>query len=183
MHGRVNATTCRNFRPKYSRTRVLYRETLCLEYLGLLRRRAVCFVSCQAILSSDILAACSQPLDSISALALVVSQNPTMSTSPTSPTSPVSPVSPTMSFRDKKARAKGRAAGQAFLTLFDTTLLLNETAVESAISSAEHILAGIDSVDIDEFIYVIASVPYLLEFSLCGAHHPHRSFVPSKLTI
>ncbi len=75
VHGRVNATTCRNFRPKYSRTRVLYRETLCLEYLGLLRRRAVCFVSCQAILSSDILAACSQPLDSISALALVVSQN------------------------------------------------------------------------------------------------------------
>ncbi|RPD59343.1 hypothetical protein L226DRAFT_495257 [Lentinus tigrinus ALCF2SS1-7] len=75
--------------------------------------------------------------------------------------SPVSPV-------DTKARAKGRVVGEAILSLFDTTSLHSEAAVESAVSTLDRHLSDL-SVRFEDIYAVIKSVPYLVEFVLCAS--------------
>ncbi len=79
--------------------------------------------------------------------------------------SPLSPISPI----DTKARSKGRVVGEAILSLFDTTSLHNEAAVATAVSTLDRHLID-PSVRFVDVYAAIESVPYLVEFVLCGAY-------------
>ena len=72
-----------------------------------------------------------------------------------------------MSTNPKDARAKGRAVGQAIVSLFDKLSIRDEAATYIAVAELDRLLPD-SSTDISGVIEAINSVPYLLEFILCG---------------
>ena len=72
-----------------------------------------------------------------------------------------------MSKKPKDPRAKGRAVGQAIVSLFDKMSIRDETAADIAVAELDRLLPD-SSTDMSEAIDAINSVPYLLEFILCG---------------
>ncbi|KAM5542265.1 hypothetical protein V8D89_004138, partial [Ganoderma adspersum] len=65
----------------------------------------------------------------------------------------------------KDPRAKGRAIGQAIVSLFDKTAIHNEAAVDIAIANLDH-LFGDTGFDVNQVVEAINTVPHLLEFIL-----------------
>ncbi|KAM5542268.1 hypothetical protein V8D89_004141 [Ganoderma adspersum] len=60
---------------------------------------------------------------------------------------------------------RGRAIGQAIVSLFDRTAIHDEAAVDIAIANLDH-LFGDTGFDVDEVVEAINTVPHLLEFIL-----------------
>ena len=67
----------------------------------------------------------------------------------------------------KDSRAKGRAIGQAIVSLFDRTVIHDEAAVDIAVANLDHLFGDI-GFDVNEVVEAINTVPHLLEFILCG---------------
>ena len=82
----------------------------------------------------------------------------------------------------KDSRAKGRAIGQAIVSLFDRTVIHDEAAVDIAVANLDH-LFGDTGFDVNEVVEAVNTVPHLLEFILCGESSPDDCTVSQNPTL
>ncbi|PIL29959.1 hypothetical protein GSI_07870 [Ganoderma sinense ZZ0214-1] len=80
----------------------------------------------------------------------------------------------------KDPRSKGRAVGQAVLSLLDKASLHDEAAIDTAIANLDHLFAD-TSFDVQEVVEVINTVPHLLEFILSASSDYVFDLLSSKI--